>query len=401
MGKSSIIKIVVGALAALLLLYFYMNRDDTPVYNWTTHYKTDSKDPYGCYLFHELLKESVGDDRYRKLEGPLSKTLQSNDSSNATYVFISDSYYYTEEDLYYLIEFVRNGNNAYLLFEDIPYDILDVAEVYSTIYFGSFEDETVSMKTYNMDVPIEISYFKDWKKTSSYWYYADSISEEQIEVLGDYSEEKFNYFKVKVGDGSLYIHLAPLVFTNFHLKEEKNMDYATSVLSDFNEGPVYWDDFSHIPTEETGMSESPLSFILSQESLRWAWYLLLGLGMIYLIFYTKRRQRVIPVTNKVRNSSIDFVQTIGSMYYQQEAHLRIISQQRQLFLTYIRTKYGIFSQVDDESFLKKVSLKSGIKSSEIDMIFKEAKRLELLGSITTKDLIGFNDLTENFYRNCK
>ncbi|MEM6831729.1 MAG: hypothetical protein AAF551_14560, partial [Bacteroidota bacterium] len=203
------------------------------------------------------------------------------------------------------------------------------------------------------------------------------------------------------GDGKFFFHLTPIVLTNFFLREEDKLDYANKLLSELGDGTIYWDNFSAVPYDESEISQSPLSFILSQESLRWAWYLLLTIGLVYILLYTKRRQRVIPVINGPRNTSIDFIQTIGAMYRHQEAHLRIINHQNQLFLTYIRTKYGISSSNDEKDFTKRVSLKSGIEETEIDMILKEARRLNRKGDITTKDLIAYNQLTEKFYTNCK
>jgi len=157
------------------------------------------------------------------------------------------------------------------------------------------------------------------------------------------------------------------------------------------------DNFSGIPSDDYGITQSPLSFVLSQESLRWAWYMLLCLGILYILFYTKRRQRVMPVVNPIKNTSIDFVKTIGAIYYHEESAQKIIAHQKRLLLTYIHTRYGI--SPGSESFLKKASLKSGVSEAEIDMILKEAKRLQLRGELTNKDLVDYNKLTENFYRN--
>jgi hypothetical protein len=98
---------------------------------------------------------------------------------------------------------------------------------------------------------------------------------------------------------------------------------------------------------------------------------------------------------------LEFVKTIGGMYYQQNAHLRIISHQCQLFLNFIRTHYGIATNKIDGEFLNKASLKSGVSRDEIDMILREEKRLVLRRDVTKKDLIEYNKLTEAFYRNCK
>lgn len=401
MGKDAVLKIAIGVIATMLLFYFYLTADRTPTYNWTPTYNIDSKEPYGCYLFHSLVKEGAGNDQYRQLDGPLSNTLNDFEGSNGTYVFIGSSTYYSEEDYYALADFVDQGNTAYIFTEGAPYDVLNYLEIYSTIFFGTFYDKNASLNIIEGNDEVTLGYIDNWREESYNWAYADSIYDDQIGLMGNIDNDKINYIRLQYGSGELFLHLTPLVFTNFHLKDEDKLDYANTVLSNFNDGPIFWDNFSQIPSEGDGLSQSPLSFILSQESLRWAWYVLLASALVYLIMYTRRKQRVIPVINKTKNTSIEFVKTIGSMYYHQQDHLNIIQHQRQLFLTFINTKYGITYQDQRESFLKKVSLKSGQSKADIDMILMEAKRLERLEKITTKDLVGYNQLTENFYRNCK
>ena len=397
MNKSTVLKVAIGLVSIALLIYFYLTTERSPTYNWNVHFNPDSKDPYGCYLFHELIKESATD--FKEIDLPLNQVLDQMDGSNSNYIFLGDSWFYSDEDLLALANFISKGNNAYLIASEAPYEILNHLDIYSSIFFGSFQDEKVSL--FLEKKVADITYLNKWEKENRFWSYADSISDSQIEVKGKYNDQRLNFLSVSHGEGTLYLHLTPLAFTNIHLRNEETLAYANEVLVGFKNGPVYWDIYSSIAYQDSGNSQSPLSFILSQESLRWAWYLLLFTGLVYLILYTKRRQRIIPVVNRPKNSSIDFVKTIGSMYYHDGDATKIIAHQKTLFLTYIKTRYGISIQEKDESFLKRVSLKSGLSEHEIDFILKEATRLNLLGEIKQKDLIDFNRLTENFYRNCK
>ena len=125
------------------------------------------------------------------------------------------------------------------------------------------------------------------------------------------------------------------------------------------------------------------------------------LVLVYMIFYTKRRQKVIPVLSTVSNTSIEFVETIGSLYFRQNSNLKIVQHKKKLFLSYIRQHYNIHTNKIDDDFLERVSLKSGIEANKIDFILKEAKRLEFISDITDNDLIEFHKLTDFFYKNCR
>jgi hypothetical protein len=166
-------------------------------------------------------------------------------------------------------------------------------------------------------------------------------------------------------------------------------------------GSILWDEFSHTPYESDYEGPGPLSFILKQPSLRWAWYLLLVMALFYLVIYTKRRQRIIPIVPHSSNTSIEFVETIGDLYYQQRSNLKIVRHQLSLFLSFIRVRYGIPTNKIDDEFLRRSEAKSGVSRVEIDYILKEAKRLEFISDISENDLIEYNKLTQSFYHKCK
>ncbi len=402
-SKNTFLKIGIGILTAGILGYFYLTSERSSSYNWNPHFKASSRDPYGCYLFYELLKADRNSKQFREIKSPVHRILQAEEELlGATYFFVGEKWFYTEEDIEAISAFVARGNNAYIISKEAPYPFLSSNGIYSQMYIGSFIDYGTSMylKGNEQQKPV-YTYLFDWEKEKYKWVYADSVAGSTISVKGKLTENRSNFFSLNLEKGTLYFHLTPLVLTNYFLRDKDKLAYANEVLSGLGDGPIYWDSFSGLPYDGSETTQSPLSFILSQESLRWAWYLLVAIGVIYIIMYTRRKERVIPVINKPRNTSIDFIRTIGAMYRHQSAHLKIVHHQNQLFLTYIRTKYGISTGKDEGEFVKRASLKSGVEDREIDQILKEARRLERKGEASSKELIAFNQMTEVFYKNCK
>ena len=118
-----------------------------------------------------------------------------------------------------------------------------------------------------------------------------------------------------MGKGSLTWVCTPLVFTNFGILDANNHEYIFRLLSEMGGLPV-------IRTEAYGPAvqaaeQTPLRFIISQRPLRWALYLSLLVVLLSMIFGFRRRQRVIPVVEKPQNHLLEFVQLIGTLYYQQ------------------------------------------------------------------------------------
>ena len=129
------------------------------------------------------------------------------------------------------------------------------------------------------------------------------------------SDKLQGVFKGLKGKGSLTWVCTPLVFTNFGILDANNHEYIFRLLSEMGGLPV-------IRTEAYGPAvqaaeQTPLRFIISQRPLRWALYLSLLVVLLSMIFGFRRRQRVIPVVEKPQNHLLEFVQLIGTLYYQQ------------------------------------------------------------------------------------
>lgn len=400
MERSNIIRIVIGIGAAVLLVFFYLTNDQTKSFNWDTHFKSDSKDPYGTYLFHELLKAERNSTNFIDFNSPISEYLLSLENINANYIFIGNIWHMTDDDIMALTDFVQKGNNAYIISRESPTEILNYTSTLGLPFHSLFTDSAVVLHNIDSINTLSVTFKSGFKTIDYEWIYMDSVSYSSVTPLGGYDQKKINFFKVEEGKGSYYFHFTPLAFTNYNLKSENALNYANSILTDFKTGTIYWDNYSQNSHEESS-TQSPLAFILSQPSLRWSWYILLCAAAVYLFLYTKRKQRAIPIISKTTNSSLEFVKTIAGMYFQENSNKLIITNQYNLLLTFIRTHYEISTNKIDDSFFKKTGLKSGINHNSIDTIFNEYKRLMLIGDITEKDLISFDKLTKSFYQNCK
>ncbi len=77
---------------------------------------------------------------------------------------------------------------------------------------------------------------------------------------------------------------------------------------------IIWDEYYRY--SHNNRNFSAFSYILGNDSLRLAFWLLLLLFLLIYLFESKRRQRQVPVITPLRNTSLDFVRTIGRLYYQ-------------------------------------------------------------------------------------
>ncbi|MBX9850735.1 MAG: DUF4350 domain-containing protein, partial [Cytophagaceae bacterium] len=291
--------IVIVIISALLLIgvFLFMSNDSVEEINWQEHYINQSKDPYGTYVVSELLKEYYPKKDITYLSKSVYKSIPLHQKDTSNYIFIGGDLYLSENDIDSLLVFVSEGNNAFISSKKFPDNLItklfpNPCEGWSGHY--EYKDTMVKMNLYHPNLTREKSFtykspVKDTTQLLSYYgwhginsaYYCDT-SVASISNLG-YMEEKngdnnINFIDVSYGEGHIFLHTCPAVFTNYYLLNEDAVSYAEKALSHLNSGDIYWDEFSKLPSMDSEdpnnpRAESPLKFILSKPSLKYAWYL--------------------------------------------------------------------------------------------------------------------------------
>lgn len=412
------------AMAAVLC---FASCDTGPKYNWFESYDPESDQPYGTMIIHELLESYSKDRKLEKIDGPMNQELQPSKDSMAAYIFIGRGFYLGEQGADSLLEFVRRGNKAFIsaveLSEELVEELRDMGCSYET--YGSLIEEEldtiVKLNFYHQDLSdpggYSYSYYIQDRMYEYAWYYfhTNNICDtgNVVSYLGYMGGHRVNYIRIPYGDGEFLLHSTPLAFTNYYMVNKRGLQYADKVFTHLLGGAgsgiegkpltVYWDSHHNVPAIEgdMGREESPLKFIFSQRALKWALYLTLGLLLIYILFRSKRRQRVIPVLEAKENTSLEFVQTIGTLYFQQNEHRRLAIQKMKLFLQFIRNRYNIPTNNLNEETLKKISIKSQVPYAQLSGIIEQYQWIESMPEINDHNLIDFHQSIDNFYKTCK
>jgi hypothetical protein len=216
---------------------------------------------------------------------------------------------------------------------------------------------------------------------------------------------QFNY----EGGGSLYIHLAPAAFTNFFLLHKNNKAYYDNVLSYLprNSEVVRWDDYFRYHkggSDEGGSGQKGKglfgagSWLSKQPALSQAMWLLLLLMLIIYLFESKRKQRAIPVIQPLKNASVDFVKTIGRLYFQRHDNSNLAQKMTVHFQDYVRSKYGIRTSLRDPEFEKRLAWKTGYDIKALSDLLYFINMLHDTPSVTDEGLLELNHKLEHFYK---
>jgi hypothetical protein len=321
-------------------------------------------------------------------------SLVSDYSIRGSYFSVENNSKLDQESAIELLTFVSRGNEAFLSANSLSRVLLDSLDLVQGAAYGINDQvvmnlEYVDSSRYSFDKINYVSYF-------------DSINSDNLDVLG-YIEMKLedttvryvNYVRIGYGNGSIFLHSTPNVFTNYHLLKNENHLYASGVLSFIqNQHPIYYNSNDFERAEKGG---NHLRVILEHDSLRWAWYFLWIGFLVYLIFNAKRKQRIIPIIPPVLNTTVDFTKTISNMYFQ-EGHYKTVMEKRIIyFLERVRTEFHLDTQNLDDKFITKLQLKSGRPKSLIEKIVKKIANRKLNRYLSENDLVELNGLLEEFW----
>ncbi len=394
-------KIALYIIAAVILIMMITEVTKPKPLNWSDSYSAADKIPLGCYvLFNEL--ENYSDDEV--LENTESIFLYLNDknvSEKRQSLFLINGYVrLTEQDTDALLNFVDEGNTVFLSSKGLYGKLADTLNLSLQIdYTGLYKEPALNtFSSQSLDKNKRL--FKDVIENA----YITSLDTLNSTILGQVSIEKDrntnthpNYIKTTFGEnnGAFYFHSNPYAFTNYHLLNG-NEDYTATVLSYLPKQQIIWDNYNKSGRK---VIRSPLRYILTNPPLKWALYVSLFGLILFVIFKGKRTQRIIPVIDKLENSTVEFTQTIGELYYQYGDYSNIISKKIQYFLEFIRTKYFLDTNNLNNTFIEKLALKSTNTKEESKAMVDYLIYLKSKTYHTEDELIELNKKIETFTKN--
>ena len=140
-----------------------------------------------------------------------------------------------------------------------------------------------------------------------------------------------------------------------------------------------------------------MRLFLSKPALQWAYYIAIFSLLTFVLFEIKRRQRIIPVIKPLSNSTIDFVNVVGQVYYEKRNNANIAQKKILYFLTYLRDEYQIKTNSLDDEFMEKLSAKFDVRLSIVTELVNYIKYIQVQEHVSDRELIELNKLIEQFY----
>lgn len=443
MGKN--IKILIFFLVLVLALIIFADSNKTKPINWETTYSVNDKIPFGLKVFNEEVSALFKDQTLEKfsetpyeffygLDSPAETVYQNdetyteetdytvvdtttytqvdtissevidttyintdttsyeetesnveiNNTKKGTLFSVSDFYKFDERSTEELLYYVEEGNTVFISATTMP-DILKDSLKFEIILRNHIETKLKSTLV-NSNLNFEFD-----KGASDYYF--SKFDKNTTTILGNIHDEKYtlpNFVEIKYGEGKFLLHLQPIAFTNYYLLKN-NHKYIESVCSHIESDNIYWNVDG---AQQSSITESPLRFIFSQPALKWAWYLSLFGLLIFMLFNAKRRQRIIPIHEPTKNTTVEFAKTIGNLYFLSKNHKDIAEKKIVYFLEKIRKEYYLETVVLDDTFVNRLQHKTSKDKTDIIKVINKINHIKNSSTLTEKDLVELNTLIE-------
>jgi hypothetical protein len=352
------------------------------------------KIPYGDYLAFESLKQVFPNSEITINRDPPSGF--SEGMGKKAYIIIVPNMQPDVQELNAILNFVGQGNTVFIsafTFADSLLHNLNIQTAgVSDISTGGMQLSVLNPATSDS---LSFSY-----PGASFDNYAESIDSQYTTILGRDRKGRPDFVKFSYkGGGALYLHFTPLAFTNFFLLYKENKAYYDNVFSylPVSVNEVKWDEYFRY---DRGKDFSAFQYVLGNRSLKWAFWLLLLLFLLIYLFESKRRQRIVPALSTLRNNSLDFVRTIGRLYYQRRDNQNLALKMVTHFQDFVRTRYNLTvpaTEEEDDAFVERLSHKTGFGRDPLRELIASTRRIRE-STLRDEELLAFNRKLEEFYK---
>lgn len=409
MKRSTIIYLVFVGL--LLVLYFVVQTSKPAESNktsWASSFSSFHDQPYGTKLVHDLLIDIFPESEIRLIQKTAYQAVDSTFLSKKAYIVINNNFEIDKWDTGALLKFVHKGNHVLIAAENFSRSLKDSLHFLNETFSFSFDLKQEQAESQDST----LANFSDsaLQNTIGYNFYANNTKgffneydDNTTEVLATNNQGFANVIRIPHGTGSFILCSSPYLLTNYHLLYENHHDFISKVFSHIPEGTdILWDEYYKVDYQRAlamnnGSGSGDLSFILGEPELAWAWYLIVAAMLLYILVERKRKQRIIPIVKPHANLTVDFVRTIGGLYFQSQNHKNIAEKKIKVFLEYIRARYFLKTHNINQDFIESLAGKSNIPVGDLRALFNMILRVQKNETISEERLVDLNEMIDRFY----
>lgn len=403
MKKAVPFAIGLAVLALLVVLMVGSGRAGMPKrFDKRITLRPKDKIPYGANVAYELLPSLF---RYAKLKTeksapPYWDSVDVNGRNQAV-ILMADYFEPSREQLEAMADFVERGNYVFIISQAAAYDACTFFNL--TSFNADYSSSESTGASDSLWVRLEKPSFTD----NHFYVYPGfryngilTVNDStQAAVLGRNENSLINFVRFDKGGGSFFLHSAPLAFSNYFILHKNNAAYYNAVFSAMPKDlrTVVWNEY-YLQKPASNKEPAWLGALLSYPPFRFAFFIGLATLLLYLLLAMRRRQRMIPPHPKPVNDSLDFVKTLGRLYYDKRDHQNLAQKMATYFLDGVRQRYQLPTHTLDAAFVRALHDKSGYPEEGIEKIVRVINYLPTVPFMPEPELISFHKDLDAFYQ---
>ncbi|MEI3802067.1 MULTISPECIES: DUF4350 domain-containing protein [unclassified Chitinophaga] len=367
----------------------------------SSFYSKDKK-AGGAYAAFKMLPQLFMRNSVQVVTKPFARTFDKDSElkfRNNVYILVADKLFTTESDIDAMLDYVSRGNELFIAM-NTPDPLLEKHLKFVTVESNNMQSkkEGIVQRYADETIPMDTSFSYPGMVSGNYFSAVDSNT---TNILGYNYKNKPNFIRIEYRSGFIYLLLNPYTFTNYFLLHKQNVKALETQMSYLinDAGNVYWDDFYNSQHSAQSGDFSEWQVLMRYASMRWALWLAVVLLLLYVVFESKRRQRIIPDKPPVTNTSLEFVDAIGQLYYQQHNNYNLAHKMIIHFMEYIRSRYYLNTNVLNDEFIASLARKSLVPEGEIRALLQMVHHIQLEENISDDDLKDFYNRIQQFYIN--
>lgn len=383
--------LIIGGLIVLLYLFAQINKPKE--IDWSPTLSSDDKIPFGAYILHDRLNDIFPGSHIKPYHEPVYNVIVDDSVKNSSYVIICKEIQLTKYDYNKLTGYLRKGNDVFIAAESFSGALgekLNLSTARALGFIGGTVTSPINFVSPHLDTTRR--YKVDKGCTNIYFTEFDTA---KAAVISKDTAGHANFIRYRFGNGNLYLLANPRVFSNYSLLTADGAGYAAAALSYVkNTSTITWDEYYTEGDDE----QSLMRVFFGNGNLQWAYYLTLFSLLMFVLFEIKRRQRTIPVIAPLKNSTVEFVNVVGQVYFEKRNNADIAHKQVVYILAHIRETYQIKTDKFDEEFVERLTGKVGLDEEFARNFTKYLQFIAMQDHVNDSELIGLNKLIEQFYK---
>lgn len=371
-----------------------------------TYGRKDSR-PFGGQIAWRLLQHAYPSVRIEENRKPFAQAYQKTlKDSNSLYVCISNQFLSEDEDVSAILDYVYDGNTFFLSSAKMDSSLLN--KIYCSVSQRSFSELPFPINFQDASLTV-VEGEEEGQGKYGYYYLPFSahfteINDHYCRILGYNQDKEPNAIVFFWGKGKMILHTAPRAFSNYFLLTGNNRQYWLDYLQLLERHPdqVIWD--THYQNKKRKRSDqdfSSFSEIMKHPPLATAFWIVLAMLSIYILFGAKRKQRIIREITPNTNSSVAFTETIARLYLQKKDNKNIADKMIMYFNEFIRTHYFLPVNPGSKEFVQALSRKSGVPLIQAESLFNAIHQVSEQSEVSDFELLSLNEQIQQFYKNRK